>query len=129
MVAQVLDASAVLAVLNGEAGQDVVMSAFLSGEAMISSVNAGEVVAKLVEWGADPRLARNSVLGLPMRIVDVDAGLGLRSGELRETTRAVGLSLGDRVCLALAEREAGVALTADTVWSSLRMDVQVRQIR
>ena len=129
MVAQVLDASAVLAVLNGETGQAEVMSAFLTGEAVISSVNAGEVVAKLVEWGAEPGPARTRVLGLPMRIIAVDAELGLRSGELRETTRAAGLSLGDRVCLALAERESGVALTADNAWSPLRLDVQSKQIR
>ena len=82
-----------------------------------------------MEWGAPPAMARSRVLGLPMRIAAVDAQLGLRSGELRETTRAVGLSLGDRVCLALAERESGVALTADAAWSVLGLDVQIRQIR
>ena len=123
----VLDASAVLAVLQGEIGAEVVERALPFS--LISAVNAGEFVAKLVDRGDPPEVALRTVPTLDCEIVPVDARLGLRAGELCIATRADGLSLGDRICLALAEREGVPALTADRAWASLSIGVQVSLIR
>jgi PIN domain nuclease of toxin-antitoxin system len=48
---------------------------------------------------------------------------------LRPATRAQGLSLGDRACIALARRLGLPALTADTAWSRLDLEVTLQQIR
>jgi PIN domain nuclease of toxin-antitoxin system len=48
---------------------------------------------------------------------------------LRSATRSAGLSLGDRACLALAERLGMVALTADRAWGTLQVGIQVDVIR
>ena len=53
----------------------------------------------------------------------------LEAGWLRTVTRAAGLSLGDRACLALARREALPVVTADRAWQQLALDVPVELIR
>lgn len=124
----VLDASAVLALLNQEPGSSRVVAAVADG-ASISAVNLSEVVAKLVEYGmpiADVRTALDS-LSLDVQVFDVD--LAYAGGLLRPSTRAAGLSLGDRACLALAERLSCPALTADRAWRNLPVAVPVEIIR
>jgi ribonuclease VapC len=62
-------------------------------------------------------------------VVAHDAQLARRAGELRPLTKRLGMSLADRACLALAERERLPALTADRSWKSLAFDIDVRLIR
>ena len=127
MTEWVLDASAALALILDEPGADRVATALTS--AMISSVNVAEVVDRLIRGGGEPQHARQLVLALDCPIVSVDAELGFRAGMLSQATRSKGLSLGDRVCLALAERERVPALTADRAWLTLDLGVQVQLIR
>jgi PIN domain nuclease of toxin-antitoxin system len=123
----ILDASAILALMRAEPGADQVAAALPT--AAISSVNAAEVISKLLRGGAEPVLARKAVLALGCPIISVDAELGFRAGALSAVTRSNGLSLGDRICLALAERERVPALTADRAWGTLAIDIQVELIR
>src|SRR5690349_17922391 len=127
MTGVVLDSSAVLAVINREPGGGVVASA-LEG-AMLSAVNHAEIVAKLVERGADWRVASSAVLNVGILVIDFGLDLANRAGELRMQTRHLGLSLADRACLALAERERLPALTADHNWSKVNLGVEIRLIR
>jgi PIN domain nuclease of toxin-antitoxin system len=127
MTGVVLDSSAVLAVIHGERGADVVTQA-LDG-AMLSAVNYAEVVTKLVERGTAWEFARTNVLKLGITVVAFDIDLANRAGELRRQTRHLGLSLADRACLALAERERLPALTGDRSWSSVDVGIEVRLIR
>jgi PIN domain nuclease of toxin-antitoxin system len=120
MIKHVLDASAVLAVLNGERGEKKVIP--ILGESVISSVNLTEVAAKLLEAGmreADARLAV-SVLGIG-EIADFTEDLAWDAARLRPLTRQYGLSLGDRACLALAIRLNVPTVTADKEWSKLKL--------
>ena len=64
-----------------------------------------------------------------MQIVPFDAELAYRAGMLRSATRPAGLSLGDRACLALAERLGLPALTADRAWGALQVGIPVDVIR
>ncbi len=48
---------------------------------------------------------------------------------LRPLTRAAGLSLGDRACLALTRRLEGVAMTTDAAWARVELDVPLRLVR
>ena len=61
--------------------------------------------------------------------MDFDEALGLRAGALRLATRHLGLSLGDRACLALAEREQLPILTGDGAWALLDIGLDIRLIR
>ena len=123
----VLDASAVLAVLNGEPGAEEVW-AHLPG-AYVSAVNAAEVAAKLVDGGLDPDHAGQSLDRLGALVVAFERVDVVPVAEIRVATRSAGLSLGDRACLALARRLGFAALTADRGWRNLGLDVEVRIIR
>lgn len=124
----VLDASALLALLNNEPGAEQVMAALLEGAA-ISAVNLSEVTAKLSDVGM-PEAEIRQVLGpLPIDVVPFDAEAAYQTGLLRVQTREADLSLGDRACLALAKQLGRPALTAERAWERLKSDVQVRLIR
>jgi ribonuclease VapC len=123
----VLDASAVLALLNRELGSDRVAMAL--PDAVICSVNLSEVVAKLADQGRPEIEIRLYLDSLGLVIVPFDAVLAYRAGCLRPLTRKFGLSFGDRACLVLAESLGVPALTCDRAWASLDLGIQVQLIR
>jgi ribonuclease VapC len=123
----VLDASALLALINAEPGGDVVAAAL--PVASISVINLTEVVTKMIDIGIPRRDAWAEAADLVPVIVDFDAELGRRTADLRAPTRSLGLSLGDRACLALAEHLQVPALTADQAWRNLAIGIEIRLIR
>jgi len=127
MINWVLDASAAIAFMKGETGGERVAAALETS--VLSAVNASEVVARLITLGFTPHKAIATVSNLCCAIMPVDSDLGFRAGELVALTRSKGLSLGDRICLALAEREGVPALTADRAWAELGSDIKVSLIR
>lgn len=128
MARAVLDASALLALLNGEPGSDVVAAA-LEDEPVMSAVNLSEVVAKLVEAAIDAGEVRLLLEGLQIDVMAFDGESAHEAGVLRPTTRRAGLSLGDRACLALGIRLGVPVLTADGAWRSLGLPVEVVVVR
>ena len=120
MIKNVLDASAVLAVLNGKRGEKKVIP--LLPESVIASVNLSEVAAKLLEAGMDETNAQIavSVLGIG-EVADFTEDLAWDAARLRPLTKQYGLSLGDRACLALARKLNVPAVTADKEWSKLKL--------
>lgn len=123
----VLDASALLALLNAEPGSQAVAERL--SEAAVSAVNLSEVVAKLSERGIPESELRTALDGLGLDVVPFDEATAYRAGLLRRATRSLGLSLGDRACLALALQLAAPVLTTDRSWKALRIGVKVRAIR
>jgi PIN domain nuclease of toxin-antitoxin system len=123
----ILDASAVLAVLFDERGADVVKRSLSS--ALICAPNVTEVVTKLIDEGrsADDAVGQFGLLSLS--VASFDERLAIRAGVLRVLTEKRGLSLADRACLALAEREKLPALTADRAWRGLDLGIEIRLIR
>lgn len=113
----VLDASALMAVLNEEPGQDFVRPRLRN--AAISAVNLGEVAVKMAERGV-PAWQIEATLGdFNLDVHPFDMGQALAAAALRAPTRSRGLSFGDRACLALASHLGGIALTADRAWAGL----------
>jgi PIN domain nuclease of toxin-antitoxin system len=124
---RVLDASALLAVLNEEPGAGVV-EPLLAG-ALLSSVNWSEVVQKAMARGVVVDGMRDDVEAAGVVIVAFAPDDAERTAAVwREAPRA-GLSLGDRACLALARARGGVAVTADRSWADLDVDVSVQVVR
>lgn len=125
----ILDASAVLAFLLAEPGQDRVMEAMLAGADM-TTVTFAEVATKYVLRGA---LAQAKALRerLPVVLVPVDEDLAIRAALMADIARPAGLSLGDRICLALAQRTGRTALTANRAWLTVAdaLSVKVESIR
>jgi PIN domain nuclease of toxin-antitoxin system len=125
----VLDTSAVLAYLFEEAGADKVSPVLETGSGLISSVNYAELVSKLIDQGMPPPIIRETLSGLELELVDHDEVQAFVTGELRTISKAFGLSLGDRACLALGIIKQLPVLTADHVWLKVPVNTEVRVIR
>ncbi len=125
----VLDASALICFLFEEPGHERVAAA-LDG-AMIGSVNLAEVIAKLVDKGANVERMISNIALLEIEIVPFDQLQAEASGRLRASTRGAGLSLGDRSCFALAQSRGATALTGDRDWLRVAdaAGVEVEMIR
>jgi PIN domain nuclease of toxin-antitoxin system len=123
----VVDASAILAMLEGERGHDHVAN--LLSSTVISAVNLAEVVTGLINRGIAAEAALRTTDSIAIETAPFDRETALLAGALREATRTRGLSLGDRACLALARMRGLPALTADRSWAELDLGVEVRLIR
>jgi ribonuclease VapC len=124
----VLDASALLAVLNREAGAEMLTPRLLSA-ATSSTVNLAEVQAKLVDRGLSPRDAWEATLSPIREATAFNAEHARTAGSLVAQTRALGLSLGDRACLALGLALKAPVYTADRSWRSLKLGIRIHVIR
>ncbi len=123
MILAVLDASALIALILREPGAEKV-EAILTDSA-VSAVNLAEVVGFLARNGAAEPDIRGMVDAVEPELVPFDAELAYAAGLLVPATRAAGLSLGDRACLALARRPGVRALTTDRVWLRVAAAVKV----
>ncbi len=127
MSGAVLDASAVLALLNAEKGAEAVQEV-LTG-AVISAVNLAEVVARLAAVGMPEQEIRETLALLGLDVVPFQEEQAFQAGFLKPQTRSSGLSLGDRACLALALERNVPAITADRAWKDLNLEIQIQLIR
>ncbi len=127
MSKHVLDASAVLALINGEAGGDKVEP--LLDKAVMSAVNFSEVIHKLVLGGVPVDEAVEVISDLIPKVVPFEKEVAVLSVALTPVTKAFGLSLGDRACLATAKFMGLEAVTADRVWGKVKVGIKIRLIR
>jgi ribonuclease VapC len=128
MATYVLDALALLVLLKGETGGDKVIAALKEGAA-ISAINFSEVIAKLNESGMPKEAIHEALDSLELDIIEFDTQNAYGAGLLRSATKRLGLSLGDRACLALAQQLNLPAITADRIWEGVVPDVVVEVIR
>lgn len=127
MTRTVLDASVVLAVVQGEPGHERILQ--LAEPGCISTVNLAEARSKLADKGLDAETIELTLGMVRKSVFDFTDDDSKAVAVLRAGTRAEGLSLGDRACLALAQRLGAVALTADKSWSRLSLPVEIQLIR
>ena len=117
MSSHVLDSSAILAVLNVEQGANMAIKYF--AHSRVNTVNVAEVLTKLIERGQDVASATRAFNLLQLEVIDFDIEQARKAAELRPVTRHLGLSLGDRSCLALAILQGATAVTADREWKRI----------
>jgi PIN domain nuclease of toxin-antitoxin system len=111
----VLDSSALLAYLHGEDGADTVESCLMAG-GRCGAANWSEVAQKVLAAGRDWGLVRALLVSYPLT---VDAVLEQDAEwAARRWRRGERLSLADRLCLALADRQDEDVWTADTSWGT-----------
>jgi ribonuclease VapC len=123
----ILDSSALLAVLLEERGAERVEPHLTL--ALISTVNLSEVVATAVERGLMLENVLSLLTRLSLEIMAFDAEQAYIAASLRPATRKLGLSLGDRACLALGLKQGLPVLTADQLWAKADVGVKVEVIR
>ncbi len=125
----VLDASALIAYLWKEQGWQNVEKHLLGQSVLISVVNVYEVAAKAMERGVDEATTRDIIEALDLQQMDFVARSVWDCARLRVKTKVLGLSLGDRACLALAQSQDCAAVTADKAWLKLNLGIQIECIR
>ncbi len=130
----ILDASAVLAYLQEEKGQDRIEAALDAGPCWLSTVNMCEVIGKLCQKGIPLQDAQDAIKGLGLKIIDFDAEQAAMTASLLVRTKPIGASLGDRACLALAEqvmrtKATPVVITAERAWNKLKWPFKIVVIR
>lgn len=123
----VFDASAILAAVNGEPGADIVLRHIQNST--VSTVNLSEAQSKLVRTGFPPDDAWESALTFCNEIISFDSSQARLAGGMIATTQPLGLSLGDRACLALAMLLKAPVYTTDRLWKKLSFDLEIRLLR
>ena len=123
----VLDASALLALLNAEKGADLVQDVL--PRAVLSAINLAEIVTRLVAVGMPENEIQEALTLLGLKIIPFVEEEAFQSGFLYANTQRFGLSLGDRACLALAKIRGATAVTADRAWKELNVGAKVKLIR
>ena len=125
----VLDASAVLAWIQGEPGSEIVESHLAEG-CVLGTTNLAEVIGKLVDnQHSNPDKIGELLRNLGINLLPLSEEQAVAAGLLRKTTRTKGLSLGDRACLALAKHLNAEVLTADSEWLKLDLEIPITHIR
>lgn len=126
----VLDASAVLALLQDETGADAVEDAIDEG-AVISALNLSEVLVRMVDAGASADAAADLIVSLFVDVSQFGLESAREGARIRSIVRPAGLSLGDRACLALARSRSLPVITAHRAWldHAAALGVEIRSIR
>jgi len=119
----VVDSSALLAYLWGEPGHQQVENALDGAAAICTVVNWCEVATKVLARGGDWNAAETALLGAGLGIVSVEVDDAVRAARLWVQHR--DLSMGDRLCLAIADRLDATILTADHAWQPASNRVQL----
>ena len=101
----------------------------LLSTAASGTVNLAEVQGKLVERGLSPEDAWTATLSPIREAVAFTAEHAKLAGSLIAKTRPLGLSLGDRACLALGLALKATVYTADKSWKSLKLGLRIHVIR
>jgi ribonuclease VapC len=124
----VLDASAIIAMLNQEPGAEKITPDLL-GNSVTSTVNLAEVQGKLVERGAQADDAWLATVSSVREAIPFTEEQAKATGSLIAETRVFGLSLGDRACLSLAIALKAPVYTTDRSWKNLKLGVRIHVIR
>ena len=127
MSAIVFDSSVLIAILRQEPGYEVGEQSL--NDALISTVNLAEVATYLARNSVPTETINEALAAFPIEVVPFDQEQGLIAGCLYPACKSLGLSLGDRACLALAKNKSLPVLTADKAWLELEIDVTVSSIR
>ena len=118
---RVYDASALLALLGQEPGAEIVTEQLEARDGVVASVNYAEVLTKLIDRGLTEAAAQLAWRSLGLTVHPVDEKLAAAAASLRTASRALGLSLADRCCLALARQlDNAPVITADRPWKALK---------
>ena len=123
----VLDASAVMSVMGREKGWQKVLA--MLPQSCISTVNISEIAAKIAERGGPVEATRLELDCYQMLVIPFDQDRAYRAASLRPLTRSVGLSFGDRACLALGLEMNLPVVTAERAWAKLDLGIAIEVIR
>jgi ribonuclease VapC len=124
-VTAVVDASVVLAWLQDEPGSDEAEPLLMEG--LIGAANWSEVMQKARQHGVPAELAARLLASFGLSVLDLTREDGERAAAMWRP--GSGLSLADRLCLALASRLRLPVAATDDAWPAAAAEVEVLLIR
>ncbi len=126
----VFDTSALLAWILREPGASFVEAQFCE-KCAISAVNLTELATKLIDLRIveSSDVVKQRLERLDIMIVSYDDEQAIEAASLRESSRKLGLSLGDRACIALAKKLNARVLTTDKAWLKLDVNIAIIDVR
>ncbi len=95
----------------------------------MSAVNLAETAGLLQVAGMTSGESREALTHLGIEIVPFDDRTSWAAAALHPLTQKLGLSLGDRACLATAQELKLPAITADGQWLKLKLGIKIIGIR
>ena len=125
-----IDSSALMAWFQNEPGDELTQTQLDFG-GMIAAPNLTEVIGKLVSSGVAPiNEVQRDVLALGLEVIPMDQEIALAAAFFYARRHPYDLSLGDCVCIAVAETLGVEILTAEQSWAKIPdLRVKVRLIR
>ncbi len=124
-----LDASAILAFLNKEAGEEIVAALLEKDHCLISAVNLEEVLCKLGSKKFTSEEIHQIISSLPLEVEPFTLADAWIAASFHPQCKELGLSLGDRICLATGKRLKIEVVTADKKWKKIKDPPALRLIR
>jgi ribonuclease VapC len=121
------DASSLLALAFQEPGAELVRKTL--SDSLVSSVNWSEFSQKVQQRGGNTVPLASILARLGLSIVPFATSTAELAASLYPQTKALGLSLGDRACLALALETKHDVYTTDISWATLKLPIKVIVIR
>ena len=122
-----LDSSAVLAVALREPGADVVMRAI--PQSVLSAANLAEVLIVAERKGGNAETAYRDILDLGLHVVSATHTQARIAAQISGAYPKLNLSLGDKLCLALALDIGAEVLTSDREMTKVGLDLTIRMFR
>ena len=118
-----LDASALLAVLGNEPGSDTIRDLVPGG--MISAVNFAEVLKKLLDRGMPKATVLDALKSLNLEVLPFSSSEALHSADFIHPA----ISLAGRACLGTAQLYGYRVVTGESNWVPIRQEVPVYVFR
>ncbi len=123
-----LDTSAIIALLKKEPGHTKVDDVLAT--CAMSTVNFAELISSLAREGVSTDDIDTITENIIPEIIPLSHEISITTGKLITTTKHLGLSLGDRACLATAIYFNMEVYTADKVWEKLDLpNIKIHLIR
>lgn len=122
-----LDASALLALVQNEKGADFVIEHL--ADSVICSVNYSETISKLLRYNVGFTDATSIVSDLAIPLIDFDKEMADEAAKLKAQTRSFGLIMRDLACFALTKVYNYDVITADAIWQKANTGVIIKLIR
>jgi ribonuclease VapC len=116
----VFDASAVVAVIRGEPGSQLITQ--YCGDGLLSAVNLQEAIKILRGQGFSATAVTHMIGVLELETIPHAAIDAYQAAELVLQTQQFGSGLGDRTCMALGISRGLPVLTTDRAWAQLAID-------
>ena len=118
-----LDASSLLALLQGERSSEIVAQHIPFSA--VSAVNLAEAASAFNNTGMPENEIHELFNEMNLEILPYEKEMAIATGGIRNLTRKKSMSLGDRACLVTTRHFKRIALTADGMWLDFQAEIGV----